>query len=51
LGKKNIKFIDVWTPLLNPEGLPKREIFISDSLNINNLGYDIRAREIKKIIK
>jgi lysophospholipase L1-like esterase len=48
---KSIRFIDVWTPLLNKEGMPKKEIFISDSLHINNLGYDIWAREIKKIIK
>lgn len=51
LENKSIKFIDVWTPLLNNEGLPKKEIFVSDSLHINKLGYDIWAREIKKIIK
>ena len=51
LKNKNIKFIDVWNPLLNSEGLPKKEIFIADSLHINKLGYDIWAREIKKIIK
>jgi len=48
---KNIRFIDVWTPLLNNDGLPKKEIFISDSLHINKLGYDIWAREIRKVIK
>lgn len=51
LENKNIKFIDVWTPLLNKEGSPKKEIFISDSLHINKLGYDIWAGEIKKFIK
>jgi lysophospholipase L1-like esterase len=51
LSNKNIKFVDVWTPLLNKEGSPKKEIFISDSLHINKLGYDIWAREIKKFIK
>jgi lysophospholipase L1-like esterase len=51
LLNKNIKFIDVWTPLLNKEGIPRKEIFISDSLHINKLGYDIWAREIKKYIK
>jgi hypothetical protein len=48
---KNIRFIDVWTPLLNNDGFPKKDIFISDSLHINKLGYDIWASEIKKIIK
>lgn len=51
LSNKNIKFVDVWTPLLNKEGSPKKEIFISDSLHINKLGYDIWAGEIKKFIK
>jgi lysophospholipase L1-like esterase len=51
LENKNIKFVDVWTPLLNKEGSPKKEIFISDSLHINKLGYDIWAGEIKKYIK
>jgi lysophospholipase L1-like esterase len=51
LENKNIKFVDVWTPLLNKEGSPKKEIFISDSLHINKLGYDIWAREIRKFIK
>jgi lysophospholipase L1-like esterase len=51
LENKNIRYVDVWTPLLNKDGSPKREIFIADSLHINKLGYDIWAREIKKIIK
>jgi lysophospholipase L1-like esterase len=48
---KNLKFVDVWSPLLNKDGNPKKEIFISDSLHINKIGYDIWAREIKKSIK
>ena len=51
LENKNIKYVDVWTPLLNKEGSPKKEIFIADSLHINKLGYDLWAREIKKFIK
>jgi lysophospholipase L1-like esterase len=47
----NIKFVDVWNPLLNAQGVPKKEIFVSDSLHINKLGYNIWAREIKKFIK
>ena len=50
LENNHIKFLDVWTPLLNSNGLPKKEIFVSDSLHINKLGYDIWAREIKKIL-
>jgi lysophospholipase L1-like esterase len=48
---KNIKFIDVWTPLLNDKGLPKKEVFIADSLHINKLGYEVWVKKIKKVIK
>jgi lysophospholipase L1-like esterase len=48
---KNVHFVDVWYPLLTDHGTPKKEIFVSDSLHINKLGYDIWAREIKKVIK
>jgi len=48
---KNVRFVDVWYPLLTDHGTPKKEIFVSDSLHINKLGYDIWAREIKKVIK
>lgn len=48
---KNIMFMDVWFPLLNKEGNPKKEIFISDSLHINKIGYDIWADKIVKFLK
>jgi len=48
---KNIRYVDVWTPLLAKDGNPKKEIFISDSLHINKLGYDIWADKIKKFLK
>jgi lysophospholipase L1-like esterase len=53
LGRKygNVGFVDVWTPLLNNEGNPRKDIYISDSLHINKIGYDIWAREIRKAIK
>jgi lysophospholipase L1-like esterase len=47
----NILFVDVWSPLLNKDGNPKKEIFISDSLHINKIGYDIWAAEIKNKLK
>jgi lysophospholipase L1-like esterase len=48
---RDIKYVDVWTPLLDQRGFPKKEIFISDSLHLNRLGYDIWAPEIRKIIR
>jgi lysophospholipase L1-like esterase len=48
---KNIKYVDVWTPLLGKDGNPKKEIYISDSLHINKIGYDIWAEKIKSYLK
>lgn len=36
-----LEFIDVYTPMLGQNGRPLPEIFLSDSLHMNNLGYEI----------
>ncbi|WP_242918602.1 SGNH/GDSL hydrolase family protein [Pontibacter liquoris] len=37
----NARFVDVYTPMLNKNGKPKPEIFLEDSLHMNNKGYQI----------
>ncbi len=37
----NLRFIDVWHPMLNENGRPLPNIFIEDSLHMNRKGYDI----------
>ena len=37
----NTYFIDLWPHMLNESSLPKPEIFLKDSLHMNNNGYDI----------
>jgi lysophospholipase L1-like esterase len=51
MTNKNVKYIDVWNPLLDENGIPKKEIFISDSLHINKIGYDIWAKKISEYIR
>jgi lysophospholipase L1-like esterase len=48
---KNVSYVDVWYPLINEQGRPKGEVFISDSLHINRSGYDIWAGIIKRYLK
>jgi lysophospholipase L1-like esterase len=46
--QKNVKYIDVWTPLLDASsGQPKSDIFIEDGLHLNKKGYEIWAATIK----
>lgn len=48
---KNVSFVDVWQPLINKQGRPKGEVFISDSLHINSSGYEIWAGKIKRYLR
>lgn len=34
-------FVDVFTPMLNPEGRPRAELFIEDGLHMNEAGYKL----------
>ena len=40
-SKPNLFFIDVWNPMLNERGRPFPNIFISDSLHMNEKGYQL----------
>jgi lysophospholipase L1-like esterase len=48
LGKqKNTSFIDVYPPMLLPDGKPRPEIFLEDSLHMNEKGYAIWKKTIQ----
>jgi len=49
--QKNVTYIDMWTPLLNEEGYPKKGIFIEDGLHLNSQGYLIWARVIEPYLR
>lgn len=40
-------YVDVYTHMLGPNGKPMPEIFLQDSLHMNQKGYQIWQREIK----
>jgi lysophospholipase L1-like esterase len=50
-GKKKTSFIDVYNPMLMANGKPKPEIFLSDSLHMNEKGYAIWKKEMKRYLK
>ena len=47
---RNVGFVNVWDPALNNRGMPRSEIFVSDSLHMNEKGYEIWAKAIGKIL-
>ncbi len=40
-NEKNATFIDVFTPMLGPDGKPREELFKKDRLHMNIKGYDL----------
>jgi lysophospholipase L1-like esterase len=40
-SQKNTSFIDVFHPMLTPDNKPLPQIFLSDSLHMNEKGYAI----------
>lgn len=42
----NVDYIDVYTPMLGPDGLPRRELFRADALHLNADGYALWKRVI-----
>ncbi|GAB5400642.1 MAG: SGNH/GDSL hydrolase family protein [Aureisphaera sp.] len=39
--RDQLSFIDVWSPMLTPQGRPIPGIFIEDSLHMNGKGYEL----------
>jgi len=49
-SQKNIVFTDVFKQMINAEGKPRPELFISDMLHMNREGYKIWRKEIKPLL-
>lgn len=38
---ENFVFVDVWAPMLNDQGEPRGDVFLSDGLHMNEKGYEL----------
>lgn len=45
-----ITFVDVATPMLNEQGMPREDIFIADGLHMNAKGYDLWREALRPIL-
>jgi len=43
-------YVDVAVPMLNENGKPKKDIFIKDGLHLNEKGYEIWTKILKKFL-
>ena len=48
--KRNVRFADVWTPMLDSDGKVMQDIFIADGLHLNEKGYSIWTSALKKYV-
>lgn len=39
--ENNLTYIDVYTPMIGPDGRPREELFVADKLHMNRRGYDV----------
>ncbi|MCU4164636.1 GDSL-type esterase/lipase family protein [Carboxylicivirga caseinilyticus] len=51
LKNRQVDYVDVWTPLLNDEGMPKEGIYIADQLHLNAKGYKIWQQVMAPYLK
>ncbi|WP_276372400.1 SGNH/GDSL hydrolase family protein [Chryseolinea sp. H1M3-3] len=49
-SKKNVRYADVWTPMLDQNGTVMNDIFIEDGLHLNKKGYAIWTTTLKKYV-
>lgn len=46
----NFEFVDVASPMLNPDGCVKKNIFIHDNLHMNDKGFEIWTEVLKPVL-
>ena len=44
---KNQAYVDVWTPMLGDDGMPRAELFLKDQLHMNDAGYAIWTKLVE----
>lgn len=49
--KKNVLYVDVWTPMLDEKGEVQKDLFMTDNLHMNRKGYDLWKKAISPYLK
>ena len=50
-SSSKLDFIDIWTPMLGPDGKPIADLFVKDGLHLNQKGYQLWADTIRPYLK
>jgi lysophospholipase L1-like esterase len=49
--QKNVRYADVWTPMVKRNGEVMADLFIEDNLHMNKKGYQIWRKALKKFLR
>lgn len=44
--QKNLGYIDIFSPMIAPDGTPQKELFIEDGLHLNDKGYELWTKVV-----
>jgi lysophospholipase L1-like esterase len=50
-GQKNLGYIDVFTPMLGDDGMPRKELFVEDGLHLSAKGYALWTEIVGRSLK
>lgn len=48
---KRLRFVDIWGPMLNEKGEPRRELFVKDMLHLSPAGYEVWTPLVASALK
>ena len=51
LWKSNLEFIDIFSPMLGPDGYPREELLLDDGLHMTEAGYEVWTKIITPYIQ
>jgi len=49
--KRDLVYIDIYTPMLGDDGQPRKELFLADMLHMNRSGYEVWKKAVASYLK
>ncbi|MEO5602955.1 MAG: GDSL-type esterase/lipase family protein [Cyclobacteriaceae bacterium] len=50
-SKRKTTFVNIWDQMLNADGQPRKELFLSDMLHMNAQGYEIWQKALQPVLR
>ena len=50
-GRRDLVYVDIFTPMLGPDGTPRKELFVADGLHMNAKGYALWVEAIRPYLR